>query len=456
MRRVVEIANELAQALEEAHRRGVVHRDLKPTNVMVTPQGHVKVMDFGLAKQLPSRDGPKPDSTMLTGMGVRLGTPAYMSPEQVLGSALDPRSDMCSLGIVLHELATGAHPFLRADPAETMAAILRDPPDAGSRDEESLPGVRALLHRMLAKACAERHQTVAELRVDLEALRDRAWASGSSSQPTVATSAQPAERTPFVGRDNESAELKRMLDRMLTGQGGFALVGGEPGVGKTRLAREIMKEAHQRGCLALTGHCYEMEGAPPFVPFIEILEYSARTVPQAMRVSMGDLASDIATIAPGLRRIFPDIPPVVAVPPEQQRRLMFSAYLGYVQRASQKSPVVALFDDLHWADEPTLQLLLHTAPHLASMRILVIGYRDVELDVKRPFVKTLESLLRQRLATRLTLRRFTESGIEQMLSAMSGSAPPSGPARAVFRETEGNAFFVEEVYQHLADRLLRQ
>ena len=458
MREVIEIAHELAQALDTAHRRNIIHRDLKPANVMLTPQRHVKVMDFGLAKQLapsgqPEQTGNGKGSdagTTLTDSGSRLGTPAYMSPEQILGGTLDVRSDIFSLGVILHELAAGAHPFLRDDPSDTMAAILRDPPRPGPRDVESVGGFAAVVNRMLSKACAGRHQTMQEVLADLEGLRERAWSS--SSRATATAPAPPAERTPFVGREGEAGELERALDRMLTGHGGFVLVGGEPGVGKTRLVRELLAKARQRGCVALTGHCYEMEGAPPFVPFVEITEQTVRLVPQGARAAMGDLAAEIAAMVPSLRRTYTDIPPLPEVPADQQRRLIFSAFLEYVQRGSQKSPGVFLFDDLHWADEPTLQLLLHMAPHLASLRLLVIGtYRDVELDVNRPFAKTLESLLRQRLAARVTLRRLNESGVQQMLSAMGGSAAPSGLAKVVFRETEGNPFFVEEVYQHLSE-----
>src|SRR5262249_35504037 len=114
LRRIVEIAGELVQALEEAHRRGVIHRDLKPSNVMVTPQGHVKVMDFGLAKRIdvaPAITGSTVPEMILTSLWTRLGTPAYMSPEQIVGGSLDGRSDIFSLGVMLHELVTGRHPF---------------------------------------------------------------------------------------------------------------------------------------------------------------------------------------------------------------------------------------------------------------------------------------------------------------------------------------------------------
>ena len=239
---------------------------------------------------------------------------------------------------------------------------------------------------------------------------------------------------------------------MLIGHGDVALVGGEPGIGKTRLARELLREARERGCLCLTGHCDEMAGAPPFAPFIETMEEAVRIVPQAVRQALGDVAPEIATIMPSLRRSLPDIAPSPELPPDQQRRLVFGAYVDYVRRATQQSPAVVLLDDLQWADEPTLQLLGHVAPHMAPLRLLVVGtYRDVDLDVTRPFAQTLEALFRQRLATRITLRRMTESGVQEMLAGLSGSPPPSELTQAVFKETEGNPFFVEEVYQHLAE-----
>ena len=127
----IQIALEVSEALTEAHSRRILHRDLKPANLMLTEHGHVKVMDFGLAKRMPDPGGSdSEDLTLgsLTQTGAVLGTPAYMAPEQVRGEPTDARSDIFSFGVVLVELLTGEHPFKRGSVSETVAAILRDPP----------------------------------------------------------------------------------------------------------------------------------------------------------------------------------------------------------------------------------------------------------------------------------------------------------------------------------------
>ena len=128
--RILEIAGAVAEALMAAHDKGIVHRDLKPANVMVTTEGRVKVLDFGLAKDMRATDTS--DATLTsaghTAVGVVMGTPAYMSPEQVSGRVVDHRTDLFSLGVILYEMARGRRPFEGASSAELASAILRDTP----------------------------------------------------------------------------------------------------------------------------------------------------------------------------------------------------------------------------------------------------------------------------------------------------------------------------------------
>jgi serine/threonine protein kinase len=223
------VAGEIAEALQQAHARRFLHRDLKPANIMLTEQGHVKVMDFGLAKRIADQPSagnptisPEVGSAQLTAPGAILGTPDYMSPEQVRGLPLDARSDLFSFGVILAAMISGRHPFRKPSTAETLSAVLRDLPDFGSDIEQdvTVQGLIVIARRMLAKDAAERYESIAEMRADLARL-----AASSEAAATIAAEKHPRDRIPPIGRDAELKQLTRQLEEALAGRGSLIMIG---------------------------------------------------------------------------------------------------------------------------------------------------------------------------------------------------------------------------------------
>ena len=233
------------------------------------------------------------------------------------------------------------------------------------------------------------------------------------------------------------------------------MIGGAPGVGKSRIAAELCAKASQSGVLVFAGNCYDRDDSVPFVAFVEILEaiMTSAPSPKAFRDALGSDGGEIARLMPQLRRMFPDIPAALEASPEQSRRILFAAINNLIMRAAQKMPVILLLEDLHWADEGTLSLLSHLAHSLSNAAVLVLGtYRDHELDPAGAYAKALDELLRFHLLERITISALPHDAVAAMLRDLSGREPPSAVVDFICSGTEGNPFFVEEMFQHLVER----
>ena len=195
LKRIVSIGAGIAGGLAAAHAAGIVHRDLKPENVIVMPDGTPKILDFGLVKQTITTDPNSPTELQVSKSGVVMGTAAYMSPEQARGSDLDFRTDQFSLGLMLHEMTTGRHPFARPTGVDTLSAILNDEPP---RLDSALPeAFTQVVERCLSKEPSERYGSTADLTHDLARIRDRA--AGGLTETAAASRQNSAWKRWLIG-----------------------------------------------------------------------------------------------------------------------------------------------------------------------------------------------------------------------------------------------------------------
>jgi predicted ATPase len=262
-----------------------------------------------------------------------------------------------------------------------------------------------------------------------------------------------AERTAFVGRETEGSTIRATIDRALTGHGSVVMLWDGPGVGKTRLAMEMAEYASRQGFRCSVGHCYERDEPFPYLPIVEIIENNIARAASLddYRRRMGDTLAELAQIAPSLRRVFPDLPQPLELPPAQQRGYLLQSVSEALARAARLRPQLLVLEDLHWADESTLALLIYIANRIAKLPVVIIGtYRSGYSDTNPALVRTLEELIRMGVRPQ-KLGGLSKDAVGQMLHGLSRREAPESLLSAIFEESQGYPFFVEEVYRHLVE-----
>src|SRR5438093_695262 len=234
----------------------------------------------------------------------------------------------------------------------------------------------------------------------------------------------------------------------------MVFVTGEAGAGKSRLIQEGSDLAREQGMAVLVGHCLDMDAPPPYQPLLEQLDQAARGLPpEAFRELLGENAPEVARLMPELHQIYDDVGESPALPPDQERRYLLHGFGRFVERAALRRPLVLCFEDLHWADESSLLLISALAQIAVEVPLLLVGtYRPGEIGPLDGLSRALEDLTRRRLATEIHLSALSESDVALLLAGRAGQPPPPELVSLVYAETEGNPFFVEEVFLHLKER----
>ena len=442
----VRLALEIAGALEEAHSRGILHRDLKPDNILITAKGAGKLIDFGLAKLTTEFDT---DATQ-TMEGAVVGTAAYMSPEQAEGRPVDERSDIFSFGAVLYEMLSGERAFPGSSKAAVLSAVLRDDP----QPFQAPAGLQYVVAKCLAKQPRDRFASMAELRAALEQASDH-HVERPPSAPVLPVAG--ASRT-TVGREAQRGQLWRAYGRVKEGRGLIVAVTGEAGIGKTSLLEEFLADLAARGehPVLARGRCSErLAGAEAYLPILEALEslLHSHAVPSIAGVMKAAAPTWYALVAGNSPEATSTAASREAAPAASQERM--KRELGALcQELSRKQPLVISIDDLHWADVSTIDMLNYLAGRFAQMRVLVLEtHRQSDMALARhPFLAIRRDLQSRGLFEEVALGFLDLPDVERyLLLQFPGHRFPADFATVIHAKTEGSPLFMADLVRYLRD-----
>jgi adenylate cyclase len=440
------VLRQVAEALAVAHAAGIVHRDIKPDNAMVRPDGYVKVLDFGLARLSRAVDRHTDTATQ---PGFVMGTARYMSPEQARGDAADSASDVFSMGILFYELVTGSHPFHSGPGAATLFAILSQAATPPTHlNPEIQPALESLILRMLSKEAVLR-PSAADVHGELVQLSR----TGGAASPTRFT---PVRRE-SVGRDRERKELETALAAASAGAGTMLCVTGEPGLGKTTLVEEFLEglRAERGSAWIARGRCSErLGGTDALLPLLEGLDTLLRgdSGDQAARLLKRFAPVWYLQVAPSMGDATQEslVEQARAASPERMKRELHA----FLEELARVRPVVMALEDVHWSDESTCDLLSYLGSRCAGLPVLLLAtYRpSALLAARHPFLQVKQHWQRGSASRDLPLEFLGREDLERLVALrFPDHRFPAELLQLVHAKTEGNPLFLSDMLRFLRD-----
>src|SRR5262245_62368060 len=471
LRPLLRCAIGLTAALGQVHRQGLIHKEIKPSNVLVNAAlDHVWLRGFGIASRLPrERQRAAP-------LEFIAGTLAYMAPEQTgrMNRSIDSRSDLYALGVTLYELMTGSLPFTASNPMEWIHCHLARQPLTPAERCGVPRSVSAIVMKLLAKAPDERYQTAAGVERDLRRCLDDLERRESIGDFPLGEHDIPDRLVipeQLYGREREVETLLAAFDRIV--KGGLpelVLVSGYSGIGKSSVVNELQPVLVPPRGLFASGKFDQYKRDIPYSTLAQAFRSLIRPLltksetelgrwRRELREALDENGQLIVDLLPKLKLVIGDQPPVPDVPPQDAQRrfhLVFRRFISVFARA--EHPLALFLDDLQWLDAATLDLLEDLLTRSELPHLLLIGaYRDNEVDAAHPLTRKLEAIQRAGgKVHEITLAPLAQEHLEQLLAdALRCEVGHSAPlAQVVLEKTGGNPFFTIQFVESLAEETM--
>jgi len=470
--RFLRVATALSTALARLHERGLVHKDIKPANILVDPtDDRVWLLGFGVASRIP-RERQSPDPPELIA-----GTLSHMAPEQTgrMNRSIDSRSDLYSLGVTLYQALTGSLPFTATDPLEWVHShIARRPVPPSIRVNDLPPQLSAIIMKLLAKTPEERYQTVAGVERDLRRClagweTDRVIEEFSLAEYDVPDRLLIPER--LYGRERETQALLAAFERVIaSGKPSLVLVSGHAGIGKSSVVNELHKVLVPPRGLFASGKFDQLKRDIPYATIAQALQSLTRQLlskPEAelrkwrdeLRRALEPNGALLIDLVPELQFIIGEQPAVPEVPPADAKTRFQTALrrlIGVFARA--EHPLALFLDDLQWLDDATLDLLENILVQSEPQHLLLVGaYRTNEVAATHPLIRAL-AVIRESDAfvQEVVLGPLDDGHLAEWLADALHCRPEQALplARLVYEKTAGNPFFANQFLRVLADERL--